>query len=65
MNNIAHDLGLDDGEPLNEQEMQQETVAPVPEETLLPSMPQAEEQAAPEPMPEPVEASQEQADIDP
>lgn len=66
MNNIAHDLGLDDGEPLNEQEMQQETVAPVPEETLLPSMPQAEEQAAPEsePMPEPVEASQEQADID-
>lgn len=66
MNNVAHELGLDDGEPLDEQKMRQETVAPVPEETLLPSMPQAEEQAAPEsePMPEPVEASQEQADID-
>ena len=64
MNNVAHELGLDDGEPLDEQKMRQETVAPVPEETLLPSMPQAEEQAAPEPEPEPVEASQEQADID-
>ena len=66
MNNVAHELGLDDGEPLDEQKMRQETVAPVPEETLLPSMPQAEEQAAPESTPEsePVEASQEQADID-
>ena len=72
MNNVAHELGLDDGEPLDMDQMQQETVAPVPEETLLPSMPQAAEEAAPEPVqepapePEPIEtdASQEQADIE-
>jgi len=66
MNNVAHDLGLDDGEPLNEQQMQQETVAPVPEETLLPSMPQseAEPSADVDAQQADIEAREEQADIE-
>jgi hypothetical protein len=67
VSNVAHELGLDDGEPLNIEQMQEETIAPPSAESnFLPSMPEQvqSEQSEPEPEsePEPVEADAEVAE---